>query len=421
MALILKKPIFASVPGRLRHERGNLALITGVIAVPLSMIVVMTLEMVSLSNEKSRMQAAVDAAALAGAREMAVSGSAARNASGFAEEFALNQVTDLAPRVTMNFTAGQNASGGFQVSGVGVRGSFFGNLVPPGGFKIEVSAVAEALNQQPLCVLALPTISTPGLKADINSKVQASNCLVHSNGNISTTANAVISAGTIQATRTASGIGYSPAANSGALAVPDPFLGRAIKQAGVCTGPPAAELEVTGNANRTLAPGVHNRPIRVDGNGTLTLGPGEHYFCRALINKNRGKLFGDNVVLIFDDNSSFQATQTATLSLTGRTSGAWAGFVMVKSRTNTRDMLISSPRVDKLLGTIYLPSARLVIDAPGTVAEASKWSVVVAKDIALSNNARLVINTDYADSGVPVPFGVGDKAGNSKSGLRLRQ
>ncbi len=421
MALILKKPIFASVPGRLRHERGNLALITGLMAMPLSMIVVMTLEMVSLSNEKSRMQAAVDAAALAGAREMAVSGSAARNASGFAEAFALQQVTDLSPRVAMTFTASQNVTGSFEVFGVGTRGSFFGNMVPPGGFKIQVVAVAEALNQQPLCVLALPTIASPGLKADINSQVQASNCLVHSNGNISTTVNALISAGTIQATRTASGIGYSPAANSGALAVPDPFLGRTIKRMGVCPSSTTADLVVTGGSSLTLDAGVHNRIVRVDGNGTLTLGRGEHYFCKALINKNNGKLFGDDVVLIFDDNSSFQATQNATLSLTGRTSGDWAGFVMVKSRTNTRDMLISSPRVDKLLGTIYLPSARLVIDAPGTVAETSKWSVVVAKDVALSNNARLVINTDYAGSGVPVPFGVGDKAGNSKSGLRLRQ
>jgi hypothetical protein len=63
----------------------------------------------------------------------------------------------------------------------------------------------------------------------------------------------------------------------------------------------------------------------------------------------------------------------------------------------------------------------LVIDAAGNIAEASKWSVVVGKDVALGNNASLVINTDYAGSGVPVPFGVGDKAGNAKSGARLRQ
>jgi hypothetical protein len=403
-----------------RGERGNLVVITGLMAIPLSMIVVMTLEMVSLSSETARMQAAVDAAALAGARELAVAGGMARNASGFAEEFALNQVTDLAPRVTMSFTASQN-EGGFQVSGVGVRGSFFGNFVPPGGFKIEVSAVADALNQQPLCVLALPAISTPGLRAGSNSSIQASNCLVHSNGHIATTNNAAIGAGTIQATGTASGTGYSPAANSGALAVADPFIERTIKRNGACDGPPDGDFVVTDAVNTTLPAGVHNRTVRVEGNGTLTLEPGEHYFCGLLMIRGNGSLFGDDVVLIFAENGRFQATDSATLSLTGRTFGDWAGFVIVSSRENVEVMVISSPDVDKLLGTIYLPSARLVIDAAGNIAEASKWSVVVGKDVALGNNASLVINTDYAGSGVPVPFGVGDKAGNAKSGARLRQ
>jgi hypothetical protein len=125
--------------------------------------------------------------------------------------------------------------------------------------------------------------------------------------------------------------------------------------------------------------------------------------------------------MIFDDTGTFEAKDNATLSLTGRTSGDWAGFVIVTSRTNTADMLISSSNVDKLLGTIYLPSARLVINAGGAVAEASKWSVVVAKVVSLDGNASLVINTDYAGSGVPVPLGVGDKFGNAESGTRLRQ
>ena len=83
-------------------------------------------------------------------------------------------------------------------------------------------------------------------------------------------------------------------------------------------------------------------------------------------------------------------------------------------------MEISSSFVDRLLGTIYLPNAQLLINAAGSVAEDSKWSVVVAKDIILDRNARLVINTDYVGSGVPVPIGVGDKKLNG-NGTRLRQ
>jgi Flp pilus assembly protein TadG len=402
-----------------RGERGNLVVITGLMAIPLSMIVVMTLEMVSLSNERSRMQAAVDAAALAGARELAVAGGAARDASGFAEAFALNQVTDLAPRVSMNFTASQTVNG-FQVSGVGLRASFFGNMVPPGGFKIEVSAIAESLNQQPLCILALPETEVPiGLSAISNSSIQADNCLVHSNRDMLTRDNAAIRAGTIQAFGTATGTGYAPAANNGALTVNDPFHGRNIRRSGVCNTLNPVPLVVTGNSSESLAAAVHTRNIIVSGNATLILQPGEHYFCRELRVRGNATLRGDNLVLIFDEAGTFSAADNSAISLTGRTSGDWAGFVIVATRDNLDDMEISSSSVDKLLGTIYVPEATVVIDAAGSVAEESEWSVVVAKEIKLDKNARLVINTDYAGSGVPVPAGVGNNAG--PGGLRLKQ
>ncbi|MFY7761911.1 pilus assembly protein TadG-related protein [Aquidulcibacter sp.] len=408
-----------------RGERGNLVVITGLIAVPLAMIVVITIEMVSLSSEKARMQAAVDAAALAGAREMAVAGSNARDANGFAETFALNQVSDLSPRVAMNFTASQNANGGFQVSGVGVRGSFFGNMVPPGGFTIRVSAIAEALNQQPLCVLALPENEDDedepsGLVAQMTSSVQATNCLVHSNGSMTTQNSATVSAGTIQASRTAKGTGYSPAANNGALKVTDPFKGRAIRRNGVCLSTPPAPRTVTGGTVFTLNSGIHQEELIVSGNATVTLGPGDHYFCNAVTVKGNGTLQGTDVVMIFHDNQTFRATESSKISLTGRATGTWSGFVIVTSRDNEEQMEISSSLVDRLLGTIYLPNAELLINAAGAVAEDSKWSVVVAKDIILDKKARLVINTDYTGSGVPVPIGVGDKKLNS-NGTRLRQ
>ncbi len=405
-----------------RGERGNVVVITGLMAIPISMIVVMTLEMVSLTNEKSRMQAAVDAAALAGARELAVAGGEARNASGFAETFAFNQVTDLAPRVTMTFTASQTVNG-FQVSGVGVRGSFFGNMVPPGGFKIEVNATAEALNRQPLCILALPENDdddrTPGLSAVVNSSIEADNCLVHSNGDMLTRDNALITAGTIQAKRTATGSGYRPDANSGALRVVDPFKNRIIKKAGACRTLNPIPLVVAGNNTLELTEAVHTREISVRGNATLTLRPGEHYFCQDVTIQGNGTLKGDNVVMIFDEEGTFQANQNSAISLSGRTSGNWAGFVIVASRQNDEDMRISSSFVDKLLGTIYVPEATLVINAAGAVAEDSKWSVIVAKDITLDRNSKLVINTDYTGSGVPVPIGVGNSAGGD--GPRLKQ
>ncbi|MFY8062581.1 MAG: pilus assembly protein TadG-related protein, partial [Usitatibacteraceae bacterium] len=320
-----------------RGERGNLAVVTGIIAIPLAMIVVITIEMVSLTSEKARMQAAVDAAALAGARELAVAGGTARNANGFAETFAMNQVTDLAPRIAMTFTASQNTSGGFQVTGTGLRGSFFGNMVPPGGFKIEVNAVAEALNQAPLCVLALPENEEEedepsGLTAKAKSSIQATNCLVHSNGNMATENEGVIVAGTIQASRTATGTGYTPAANNGALKVRDPFKNRIIKAQGACRNLDPTPVPVNGTT--TLTAGYHKSNIIVPGNAVLNLGPGNHYFCQGLKIRGNGRLVGSDVVLILDDEATFNATETSSISLTGRTTGDWAGFVIVATRGN---------------------------------------------------------------------------------------
>ena len=407
-----------------RGERGNLVLITGLIAVPLAMTVAITVEMVALTNEKARMQAAVDAAALAGAREMAISGGGARNANRFAETFAFNQVADLSPRVSMSFTASQLPDGGFEVAGVGVRGSFFGNLVPPGGFKIRVSALADALNQQPLCILTLPpTPSRIGvsLTASLNSNIKAANCLVHSNSTLVTTNNAVITAGTIQTTGSATGTGFSPAANSGAIGVLDPFAARRIKRRGVCAPINPNPLKVGGNTLAFLAAGVLRRELIVGGNATLILLPGEHYFCNGVSIEGNATLKGNNVVMIFEGPKTFKAGPDSGLSLDGRQTGDWAGFLLVTDRDNTTDVVISSKLADKLLGTIYLPSAKLIIDSAGQVAQGSKWSVVVAQDMFLNKSAALVINSDYAGSGVPVPVGVGDKLANAKSGNRLRK
>ena len=409
---------------RRRSRHGNLAVITGLIAIPLAMIIAITVEMVSLTNERARMQAAVDAAALAGARELAIAGANARNANSFAETFALNQVSDLSTRVTMNFTASQNGNGEFQVSGIGVRGSFFGDLVPPGGFTIRVSAVGEAMNQQPLCVLVGPlshTLKEVSLTARGNSNIQAANCLVHSNSTLLTSENAVIKAGTIQTTGTADGTGFSPAANTGAIKVRDPFATRVMKRDCASRWINPNPLKFSGNTVTSLASGTLNRELIVSGNANLTLGRGDHYFCGGVTVEGNATLKGDNIVMILEGNKSFKASESTTLSLSGRQTGEWAGFLLITDRANRSDVLISSKSADKLLGTIYLPSSKLIINSAGQVAQDSKWSVVVAQDLLMDKNASLVINTDYEGSGVPVPSGVGNKLANAKSGLRLRR
>jgi hypothetical protein len=136
--------------------------------------------------------------------------------------------------------------------------------------------------------------------------------------------------------------------------------------------------------------------------------------------EEQGALTGDNVVLIFE-NGALNATGNAKVTLTGRRSGSWAGFVLVSTRENEADTTLSSSFVDKLLGIIYLPNSNLFVNAKGNVAEDSLWSVVIARSIALAGDSTLVINDNYGGSGVPVPKGVGRLNRSTEDGTWLKR
>jgi len=60
-----------------------------------------------------------------------------------------------------------------------------------------------------------------------------------------------------------------------------------------------------------------------------------------------------------------------------------------------------------LLGTIYMPKGRLIIDANKPIADKSAYTVLVVQRIDLHSGPNLILNSDYSASDVPVPPGVG--------------
>lgn len=405
-----------------RAGAGNLSLTAAIAVVPFAMIVAVTTELVALTSERALMQSAADAAALSGAQNLTLVGASARQSTSDVEQFAMAQVGEFAARATVSFRATQGSDGTYTVEGLAIRSSFFGDLVPPGGFRIEVKSIAESMQVQPLCVIGDDaTVGGKAITAANESSIRARNCIVHANSNFELTQSATVEAGSPRATGVASGSGFTPAANSGALKLNDPFRGRAIAPPADCTTVPDGGLRVISAGTVNLEPGIHRTEYNMVGNSILKLQPGEHYFCKGLKLRGNGRLEGDDVLLMFTGGNALTANETSSVSLSGRRSGFWAGFVMVATRGNYANTTIASNNVDKLLGTIYLPVSRLIVSAKGEVAESSEWSVVVARNINLSNKARLVINSDYEGSPVPVPIGVGNQAGGTNVPLRLRE
>jgi hypothetical protein len=77
-----------------------------------------------------------------------------------------------------------------------------------------------------------------------------------------------------------------------------------------------------------------------------------------------------------------------------------------------REHKILSDNARTLLGTIYMPQGRLIIDATKPIADKSAYTVLVVRRIDLHAGPNLILNSDYSASDVPVPKGVGPYGSN---------
>lgn len=392
-----------------RSRRGNIAMVSALVLVPLSYAVLCGVEIAGITKSKANLQAAADAGALAGAGELSVSTRGDDGIQSTAVALASHAVSGLTDITPASFTVDINrTSGTVKVTARAQFQSMFSGLVTD-KVPLEVTSTAETLSKTPLCVLQIDQAATIGANLLDRAIMRAPGCLVQSNSGISVVNLARIEAGVVQAVKSATGT-ISPSASVGALPIEDPFKDLNLAAPSGCAST-AESIQYSGNETVSLPPEVHCEQISINGNATMILEPGEHYFKGEMEFNGNATLKGSDVVLIFDTNRAFSFGQNATVNLVARKSGPLAGFLIATGRSNTKRFTISSNRVRELLGTIYIPGSELYISASGNVAQDSAWSVIVAKSMTLDKNPILVINKNYVGSGVPVPEGVGPSSG----------
>jgi hypothetical protein len=125
--------------------------------------------------------------------------------------------------------------------------------------------------------------------------------------------------------------------------------------------------------------------------------------------------------------SNLLLAQASTISLSAPKSGPLAGILIfddptgapAPEKSNKHDKPSKSPREHSilsddartLLGTIYMPQGRLIVDATKPIADRSAYTVMVVQQIDLYDGPNLILNTDYSASDVPVPQSVGPYGG----------
>ena len=391
--------ILARVASILRQDAGATAVTFAALIPILAVIVAGAIELGQLNADRSATQDAADAAALMGARQLSVSpaGVAAR-----AEAYATNQLSQVAGHATISAAATVGVDS-VTVSITTQRASFFGNLIPPGGFTTHVQATATSMAAVPLCVLAIAPSGADQLQLQGSSQISAPGCAVDSNQNVTVAGGAALAAEMTMAGATASGA-ISPAALTGAANVPDPFASLNIAAPTACL-PGAGTTTIS--ANTVLPAGVHCGAYQVVGNYTLTLASGEHYFEGDVTLKGGSNIAGSDVVVIFGPNTSLDFRGASNISLTGRQTGPLAGFVIAVDRGASGVFQIQTDPFTNITGAVYAPSVLLDLDGTHQAAQGSQWTVITARSVELTGSPDIVINSNYAGSSVPVPTGVG--------------
>ncbi|WP_343060471.1 pilus assembly protein TadG-related protein [Brevundimonas variabilis] len=366
----------------------------------------------SVQASKSRLQDVADAAALAGAWELGLAIDD-KAAIARAEVFVKGQTSEWAeaPTIVTNISVEETRTQRIiRVTLNGHRPSFFGSMLPPGGWHFHARASATTVGMTPLCVLVSGNSGSKLLNVKDKASISAPACLVHSNRDIEVEGGSIRAAMTQAVTRANGAI--NPAPGTGAAPIEDPFAQLLLMPPLNCSAGVKGIDKKSGIVR--IPAGIHCGGIKVGGNTQLILEPGEHWFLAgALEVKENATLRGQDVVLMFDLASKFVFEDNAMVTLEGRRSGRFAGFVMAATRNNTQDFIISSDNVDSLLGVIYVPNATLMVDGTDDVARDSAWTVLVAEAVELKGSPSLIINANYAGSAVPVPQGVGPRTGGS--------
>ena len=188
-------------------------------------------------------------------------------------------------------------------------------------------------------------------------------------------------------------------------------------------------VEVRSSAD--LNPGVYCGGLIIDG-GTANLSAGEYIITGGpLMVTNDGTLAGDHVgFYLAGDDAKIQFDYSANIDISAPREGRMTGLLFYSSpydpgelkgnqpdevleqkrRTDGikwADHTIRSDNARRLVGTIYLPNGKLLIDGRSPIADRSEYTVIIADTFELQDGPNLVLRTDYHLSDIPVPAGVG--------------
>ena len=381
----------------------------------------------SLANQtRSKMQAVADAAALSAAREFQMARADPAKISAVAKNFVRAELADVAVDTKIDPRALS-----VQVQLTRDVEPTISKVVWQGKIHLQVAATASMSGGMPLCLLALDQKAKGTVTLRKNARLTAPGCVVNSNSKnpsgLMSMDDAVLQAGVICSAGgkvKTKNSNYAPEPLTDCPILPDPLATRQGPTNFTCNH----KGKIVEGGAVTLAPGVYCGGLVIR-NAQVTLSPGIFIVKDGpLIVDGNAYLRGSNVALYMKGpGANLNFGVATTIDLTAPKDGPLTGILIFDDPTGASAPELSGkhPKVDKsprehqilsdnartLLGTIYMPKGRLIVDATRPIADKSAYTVLVVQQLDLYEGPNLVLNSDYNASNIPVPKGVGPYGG----------
>ncbi len=368
------KRYFSHLAGTFRQSRsGSVAVIFALAAVPVLASIGAALDLASASILKSRLQHAVDEAALVAARNASLTQAARQQ---LAQSSVMTNMGTAVNGMSLTISETEPSSGLYQVNGTLTVPTTVMKVVNINSTTVSAKATASlgtggAQSANSVCLLALSTIASPGLLANSNVVINAPNCEIDVasmgwpaatfNGGDSFSVSKLCVAGT----QILNNAGSIPALSTGCSVVSDPFAGKLpAVTVGACT---VSNQNYSGNV--TLSPGVYCGGFNFNGSGTVTFNPGLYVFKGVSWNMNSGwTMNGNGVTFYFSDWSYMQINSGVTANLTAPTSGTYANILMYEPVGLLQSSFtINGQAGHSFQGLIYLPSRNITFNSMSNV------------------------------------------------------
>jgi Flp pilus assembly protein TadG len=375
-------------------QGGNIGVIFALALIPVLMLVGAAIDYSRASAIRTQLQAAMDAAVLAGAAQSV--GQTATAQSVFSAHLQPGPYT----LENASFSLGSDAS----VTG-NASAEVATTLLAAASVKtltISVKATAKPVRKSDVCILLLDPTAAQPLLVNSGASLKAPACEVHvrSKGSPS----AIFNSGSTFVTKRTCLAGASPLYNGTTVAnvetrcnaVADPFAGN-------LPVPPSSSCTVS-NGNYTggsvnLSPGVYCGWFNFNNAPDVTFAPGLYVIKGGGWNVNAGRWSGTGVTFYFADTSVIQFNSGISADLTAPTSGDYAGILMYEAKGLAKSNFVFNDSVaNKLEGLIYLPSRNVTFNAKSQL-NTDKATLVFNTLILDQTNWNLEVSSGRSISG----------------------